>query len=144
MSNYDEPILIVGIKHMSEDHLSDPYIPSCINSTIRERFALALYVHRRRHVYVGVCSNGNLRICVRIVHDTSSRRDLRAIYVYEREAKRTRKRVCTCVCECVCGRASGNGRYEGRERGKSDKGRGYVEEVEEEYRDRGTKGQGKD
>lgn len=81
---------------------------------------------------------------MRIVHDTSSRRDLRPIYVYEREAKRTRKRVCTCVCECVCGRASGNGRYEGRERGKSDKGRGYVEEVEEEYRDRGTKGQGKD
>lgn len=30
------------------------------------------------------------------------------------------------------------------ERGKSDKGRGYVEEAEEEYRDRGTKGQGKD
>lgn len=143
MSNYDEPILIVGIKHMSEDHLSDPYIPSCINSTIRERFALALYVHRRRHVYVGVCSNGNLRICVRIVHDTSSRRDLRAIYVYEREAKRTRKRMHMRVRVRVR-KSEWKRTIRGESGERAIRGRGYVEEVEEEYRDRGTKGQGKD
>lgn len=93
-----------------------------------------MWAYARTVIYASAC----------VLCTTQVRGVICARYTCTSAKRSVRGSVCTCVRECVCGRASGNERYEGRAGKESDKGRGYVEEVEEEYRDRGTKGQGKD